>query len=313
MPTWGEILGELRASEQKHPQTPAFDRIRREYIIKLYEHTQRNVILYASAWLQKGGMPGAGAVAISAEDIQGFMEAIYGLEGDKLDLILHSPGGSPETAEAIVSYLRSRFSDIRVIVPQFAMSAATMIACAADRIVLGKHSFLGPTDPQLLLSTKSGPRLVPAQAILDQFDRAQRDAGDPKKLSSWLPSLDQIGPDLLIQCESVLKLSQKLVRTWLGAYMFKDAKDQSAKAKSISEWLADHKHFGSHARPISREELEHHQLMVERLEDDQKLQDLVLSVFHSTTHTFVGTPATKIIENHKGRAFIKLLQLQKFG
>ncbi|MCY4309899.1 MAG: hypothetical protein OXC54_01060 [Rhodospirillaceae bacterium] len=59
-----------------------------------------------------------------------------------------------------------------------------MIACAADEIVLGKHSFLGPIDPQLLLPTSLGVRAVPAQAILDQFDRAQRECTDPAKLSA---------------------------------------------------------------------------------------------------------------------------------
>ena len=120
------------------------------------------------------------------------MEVSYGLESDDgLDLILHSPGGSPEAAEAIVSYLRSRFTNIRVIVPQLAMSAATMIACAANEIVLGKHSSLGPTDPQILIPTSLGIRAVPAQAVLDQFDRAQMECADPAKLSAWLPMLSQ--------------------------------------------------------------------------------------------------------------------------
>ena len=72
-----------------------------------------------------------------------FKEVSHGLQDDKLDLIMHSPGGSPEAAEAIILYLRSRFSDIRVIVPQLAMSAATVIACAANKVVLGKHSLFG--------------------------------------------------------------------------------------------------------------------------------------------------------------------------
>ena len=46
-------------------------------------------------------------------------------------------------------------------------------------------------------------------------------------------------------------------------------------------------------------------MRVAHLEKDQKEQDLVLSVFHATTHTFVGTTAVKIIENHLGKAFIK--------
>ena len=87
--------------------------------------------------------------SIGDEDMHALMEVSAGLHGLDLDLILHSPGGAPVAAEAIVSYLRSRFSHIRVIVPQLAMSAATMIACAADKIMMGKHSFLGPTDLSL--------------------------------------------------------------------------------------------------------------------------------------------------------------------
>jgi len=47
-------------------------------------------------------------------------------------------------------------------------------------------------------------------------------------------------------------------------------------------------------------------LKITNLEDDQVFQDLVLSVFHATTHTFSGTPAVKIIENHNGKAFVKI-------
>ena len=78
-----------------------------------------------------------------------------------------------------------------MIVLQLAMSAATMVACTADEIVLGKHSFLGHTDPQILLQMSLGMRAVPTQAVLDQFDRAQRECADPAKLSAWLPMLGQ--------------------------------------------------------------------------------------------------------------------------
>lgn len=107
------------------------------------------------------------------------------LRGPSLDLILHSPGGSAEAIEAIVSYLRTKFSDIRVIIPQSAMSAATMLACASDRIVMGKHSFISPIDPQMILSTQVGVQSVPAQAILDQFEMAKSECEDPRKLGSF--------------------------------------------------------------------------------------------------------------------------------
>ena len=306
MPAWSEILKELEQTKVNNREhLIEYDAVRREYLYKLHKHSRRNTILYASAWLQ-GGDFGA-AHSIHDEDLHALMEVIQGLKGPNLDLILHSPGGSPETAEAIVSYLRTRFSHIRVIVPQLAMSAATMIACAADEIVLGKHSFLGPTDPQIVLATNLGVRLIPAQAVLDQFDRAQRECADPAKLAAWLPMLSQYGPDLLERCEKSLAMSKNLVGKWLKMYMFKkdSAEKGATKAKEISEWLADHQHFKSHARHISREELERKELTVLRLEKDDVLQDLSLSVFHATTHMFVGTPTVKIVENHTGRAYIK--------
>lgn len=303
MPIWSEILAELTGSAAPG-QTPEFDRVRRKYLVALHQHSGRNAILYASGWLQRDDAPPA-SVSINDEDMQAFMEVSHGLEDDGLDLILHSPGGSPEAAEAIVSYLRSRFSNVRVIVPQLAMSAATMIACAADEIVLGKHSSLGPTDPQVLIPTSLGMRAVPAQAVLDQFDRAQRECADPAKLSAWLPMLSQYGPDLLVQCESALEMSRELVKAWLESYMFAHVDDPSEKAQSVSDWLASHDNFKSHARHIPRAEIENREMAVTRLETDQSLQDLVLSVFHATTHTFAGTPAVKIVENHLGRAFIK--------
>ena len=260
-------------------------------------------MLYASGWLQKDAPPTL--TSINDEDIHALMEVTSGLHHANLDLILHSPGGSPEAAEGIVSYLRSRFDDIRVIVPELAMSAATMISCAANQILMGKHSFLGPIDPQLLVSTQLGHRYVPAQAILDQFDKAQQECADPAKLSAWLPMLGQYGPDLLVQSEMALSLSRELVRTWLESYMFKDQTHGGNRAQVVSDWLSDHTTFKSHSRHLPRSVLQKHGLVVHSLESDEILQDLSLSVFHATTHTFSGTAAVKIVENHTGRAFIK--------
>lgn len=254
MPIWSEILAEL-ANSETGGNPPDCDGVRRKYLAKLYEYTGRNCILYASGWLQREDASPS-VTSINDEDIQAFMEVSNGLRGDKLDLILHSHGGSPEAAEAIVLYLRSRFSDIRVVVPQLAMSAATMVACSANTVVLGKHSFLGPIDPQIVLPTSLGVRAVPAQAVLDQFDLAQQGSSDPANLLAWLPMLSQYGPDLLVQCLLALEMSESLVKGWLEMYMFKDDHDRLEKATKISEWLANHENFKSHARHISRSEVE---------------------------------------------------------
>jgi hypothetical protein len=304
MPTWGHILQELQAEQQKTKQLP-YDTIRRKYIAELHGYTKRNTILYATKWTQ-GTDVKPEAISLTEEDVQGLMEVIYELKTPELDLVLHSPGGSPEATEAIVTYLRSKFNHVRVIVPHAAMSAATMLACSANRIVMGKHSFLGPIDPQFILQTPLGIQVVPAQAILDQFRRAQEECRDPQMLSSWLPILSQYGPALLVQCNNAIQLSRELVTAWLHGYMFEGKTPNPSK--DIADKLSSHGNFKSHSRHISLMAAQAMGLVIDPLEADHTFQEHVLSVFHVTMHTFSATPAVKIIENHLGRAFIKMQQ-----
>jgi hypothetical protein len=305
LPTWGEILNEIIEEHQK-TEKPPFDSVRRKYLKRLQEYTKRNVILYATKWTQAGGIHPE-LISITDEDVQGFMEAVHGLNG-KLNLILHSPGGSLEATEALVTYLRSKFDHIKVIIPNAAMSAATLLSCAADEVVMGKHSFISPIDPQLILETPLGPQAVPAQAILEQFSMAKEECADPKKFGTWLPILGQYGPALLVQCKHALALAQELASEWLAQYMLLGEPNSKEKAEQVAARLTNLSLWKSHSRHISREEAKDLGLKITNLEDDQTLQDLVLSVFHSTTHTFSGTPAVKIIENHEGKAFIKHFQ-----
>lgn len=307
MPTWGEIGLEITQTAAANKGVPDFDSVRRKYLAALSAHTKRNVVLYASRWIQ-GNVLDPAAVSIGPEDMQAFMEVVHGLPRNMgLDLILHSPGGSPEAAESIVHYLRSKFDSLRVFVPQSAMSAATMLSCAADEIVMGLHSSLGPIDPQMILpGAGGGVTVAPAQAILDQFALALEDCQDPKKLGAWLPILPQYGPALLVQCDEALDLAEKLVADWLRRWMLAGDSQRKRKSTRIAKALADHGEFKSHGRPIHRDAAQALGLRVTPLEDDQELQDLVLSVFHATTHVFSASlMAAKIVENQTGRAFVK--------
>jgi hypothetical protein len=306
MPTWGEILVEINQTSQPG-QVPNFDAVRRKYLTQLASHTKRSTILYASRFTQGDANAAPGQLMITDEDLHGFMEAVHALPGPNLDLILHSPGGSIDAAEAIVTYLRQKFTNIRVIVPQQAMSAAAMMSCAANSILMGKHSFLGPTDPQFIMGTPLGPRAVPAQAILEQWEKALKECQDRSKLPVYMPMLAQFGPDLLIQAENVDASSRRLVKEWLQQYMFAGEADASAKAEKISVWMSAHKDHGRHSRHIPRATAETQGLKIENLEDDQVLQDLVLSVYHATMIMFTSAVRVhKIIENNLGKAFVKM-------
>lgn len=303
MPSWSEILKEIQA-ELKKGNPAAHDAIRRKYLASLASQTKRNTILYATKWTQPGKADPR-LITINEDDMQGFMEVVHGTSGGDLDLILHTPGGSPDATAAIVSYLRSKFDNIRVIVPHAAMSAGTMLACASDLIIMGKHSFLGPIDPQIQLQTPLGFRSVPAQAILDQFEKAKVQCEDPKKLAPWLPILNQYGPTLLIESQNALDLSKKLVSEWLEIYMFKGRVDAKELSDDIAGKLSNHNEFKSHGYHISLDQAKAMKLNVDDLEKDQTVQDLVLSTFHATTLTLDSTTAVKIIENHQGKAFMR--------
>lgn len=296
MPTWGEILAEMQAAADPNGVVNT-DHFRQRFLNELSDLTGRNVILYATDWMNVGGP----ATSITIQDMQGLMEVCKDLPGPNLDLVLHSPGGSPEDTAAIVRYLRQKYDHIRAFVPLAAMSAATMWSLSCDEIVMGKHSQLGPIDPQLV----SAQGQFPARAIIEQFERAKREcAENPAVLGAWAPILQQYGPSLLEQCEKAEELAHRLVREWVAAYMLKDEPDREDKAEHIAAWFANPGIHQSHRLGIGREEAAAQGVKITHLEDDQDLQDAVLSVHHVAMHTLQGTPV-KIIENQKNKRFIQ--------
>ena len=304
MPTWGEILTELNESSPVNGM-PDFDGVRRRYLTEMNRLTGRAVILYATAWFESRPIPPA-ELQIGLPDIQGFMETVSNIRERELDLILHSPGVSAEAAESLVEYLRQRFDHIRVFAPVAAMSAATMMALSADELFMGQHSQLGPIDPQFIINTPEGPRSAPAKAILNQFELAKRECQKPENLAAWIPILRTYAPGLLTQCEDSQRLAADMVAGWLERYMMNGDEDAAEKSRKIAEWFAGYESFRSHGRRVGREQARRIGLKVVNLEDDDKLQDAVLSIHHATMHTFSGTPAQKIIENHVGRAWVRL-------
>lgn len=301
MPTWGQLLGEIRTQIQAGDQQ-AFDTVRNKYLKDLSSFTGRDTIIYATRWTSGDAPPNL--VSITDEDIHAFMEAVSGLKCENLDLIIHSGGGSAEATDAIVSYLRQKFKHIRIIIPQAAMSAGTMLACSADIIVMGKQSSIGPIDPQFILQTAVGVQAIPAHAILEQFKKAQEDcSANPKNLNSWLPMLSQYGPALLVRCQDQIDFGKELVGNWLKAYMFKD--EGVEIPDKIAEYLSNHGNFKTHGKHISIEKAMEIGLKIEQLEINQDFQDKVLSAFHATMHAFGSTNTAKIIANQNGNCFLK--------
>ena len=294
MPNWNQVLEEIKNSKR----IDGLDFVRRKYLNLLHEKTGRNIIAYYSGWLQKSGI---GNAYINDDDKNGLMANIHGLDRNKgLDLILHTPGGDTAATESIVDYLRRMFgTDIRAIIPQLAMSAGTMIACACKEIIMGKQSNIGPIDPQL-----GG---IPAHGVLEEFEKALKEIQEnPQTIPIWQKIVEKYHPTFLGECQNAIDLSLEMVTLWLETGMFKGNPNSKVIAKKIAKELSDHEKTKTHSRHIHIDEAIKIGLTVKSLEKDfdQEFQDLVLTVHHSYMHTFANSLAIKIVENQSGNAVV---------
>ena len=297
MGNWNNILNEV------HNTKSQYDSVRLKYIADLAGLTNRNVIAYYSAWLNKRRLGNLGDIDINDNDMNGMMTCIHNLDCSKgLDLILHTPGGDPTAAESIVNYLRAKFdSDIRVIVPQLAMSAGTMIACAGREIIMGRQSSLGPIDPQF-----SG---IPAYNIKLEFEEAKKDlAENPQNAQYWAIKLQQYPAAFLQNAIDAIELSGLLLKQWLETCMFNSNLDEDAKTiNKIVQSLNEHHDNKNHSRHFNSDFCKSIGLKIKMMEDEQKLQDAILSLHHAYMISLDETNAVKIIENQNGISRISFI------
>ncbi|MBC8984768.1 S49 family peptidase [Pedobacter sp. N36a] len=295
MPNWNEVILEIDLASKENPDDNAYDTVRRKYLAKIHTITKRNVIAYYSGWMQR---PGSADASVNDKDKSGFMLAINKLDKTLgLDLILHTPGGDVAATESLVDYLYQIFGkDIRVIVPQISMSAGTMIALCSKEIIMGKHSNLGPIDPQF-----GG---MACQAVLDEFAQATNDIKvNPHSAILWQAIISKYHPTFLGACKQAIEWSERMVSSWLSHNMC-HGKGEDA-VKKILTTFSNHQEQKSHSRHIPKQECIDVGLNITALEDDQDLQDAVLTTHHMYLHTFSNSLAVKFIENHTGIAYIE--------
>lgn len=305
MPSWNELVNEIDKQPSEFLRTKLQEAL--QNISK--KRDDRNVIFYASAFLQKPELQSQ--TSIMPEDINGFMTTIYQMDRSKgLVLLLHTPGGVTTAAETIVDYLHKMFDYIEVVIPTYAMSAGTMISLSSNLILMGKQSQLGPIDPQMPIAG----RYVSAQSIVDQFEKAKEEiSNNPTLANVWYPVLQTIGPALLQEAQNALDYSEKTVAEWLESRMLASEADKNHKAKEIARFFRDASIHLSHGSRINKDKAAEIGVKVESLEADQELQDYVLTAYHLMTIAFEKTPATKIIESNIDRRWVKNYIQDKIG
>lgn len=233
-------------------QTPLFHAVnrdryeRQEFIRSIEGVTGRKLIVYVSNLSHPDN-------GITREDIAPFSELVSGLEPDcDVDLMIQSPGGDPNAAETLVYMLLSKAKHVRVIVPQAAKSAATLISLAADEIWMSDTSELGPVDPQVPILTSLGYQYRPAQAFLNGLKIILDEHSDGRPLNSgYLPFLQGVDAALIDTCEMAIRHTKDLAYKWLTRSMYAE---NSEKAMAIVEDLTNIDKYPSHGMVINYSE-----------------------------------------------------------
>lgn len=241
------------------PMYEAFhnDRYQRQALIKeIQERTGRRLICYVAA----AGVP------IDNEDTVALVDLLYNVPPNQnLDLLLHTTGGEIDAAEKLSTMVRLLVQDaeLRVIVPDMAKSAGTLMALGADRLLMSDTSELGPIDPLIVMADRHGNRgWRRVQSYIDAYEtHAAALRRDPADLPSQI-MLGLLDPVILKLCESARERAQRFAENQLKLGMFRNGGNYTKVASDLidtNQWLAHGQMIGwQHASGIG--------LMVDYLE-----------------------------------------------
>jgi len=142
---------------------------------------------------------------------------------DRLDIILHTAGGSPDAAFNIGRLFQRSASNVCVIVPRMAKSAGTLLACSADEIIMFETSELGPLDTQILHLDENGKLLDRFSALAVRSAEKSIKQELKKGHKEYAEILARRMPDAIKTTELLrtLEISQKYLRELLYKRMFK--------------------------------------------------------------------------------------------
>jgi Serine dehydrogenase proteinase len=222
------------------------DRYQRQALIKaISEKTGRHLICYVSGL----------HTMIDRDDTIGLVDLLHNVPcGEGLDLLLHTGGGDIDAAEKLVIMIRQKVgaAALRVIVPDFAKSAGTLIALGADSIVMSDTSELGPIDPQVIRSDGDGNRM--AHSVLSYLEAFEHHAEvlkqDPGNVASQI-MMNKLDPGTLKQFEAIRTRAQRAAEDLLKRGMFRDGHGNWTLAASE---LMNVKSRPSHGQMISWED-----------------------------------------------------------
>ena len=189
---------------------------------------------------------------ITRDDVLPFHDLLRNIDKNtNIDLLLHTIGGDINATEKIVNMIRERVesASFRIIVPDFAKSAGTLMVLGADRVAMSDSSELGPIDPQIIRVESDGQRVsVSVQHHLDAYDQyATQLAGAPDDPVAKL-MLQKFDPAVRQTYIGVDKRARQLAENFLVRGMFSDG---GGNPTGAANELLNTRQWHTHSQVIS--------------------------------------------------------------
>lgn len=231
----------------RYSKTPMFEathapRYHRQALIKEIEaQTGRQLLCYVSGDKRQ----------IERDDTLGLMDLLHNVDpGADLDLMLHTAGGDVDAADKLLQIIFSRLGKagrLRVIIPDYAKSAGTLIALGAHQLVMSDSSELGTIDPQFVLNDQHGNAICTSvTAYLDAFteysDALRKNPGDPVAEAM----LNQFDPVVIRKFEGYSKRARDIAERLL--------REKNANPTAIANDLLTERRWKSHGERIGYED-----------------------------------------------------------
>lgn len=265
----GCVLTELRTDANQ-----AIEGLLNERILKIEQRTEADVLSFN------------GPIFDGAEEYLREILEDAKKEHDKLLVILETYGGSIRVVERIVNIFRHHYDTVEFLIPNFAMSAGTVLVMSGNAIYMDYFSVLGPIDPQL---HKGDGKFVPALGYLHQYERLIKKSEEGTLTTAELTYLIQ-NFDLaeLYQFEQEAELTISLLKDWLVKYKFANwiktetrgnevtNQMRARRAATIARQLNNTKRWRSHGRGIPMVVLQDElKLKIEDFGEDEALNSEV--------------------------------------
>lgn len=256
-------------------------------------------ILAIASDLSKPGSP----TSIDYSDILPIANQIKNLEGNSIDVILETPGGSGEIAEDIVKLLRNKFDNVSFIIPGWCKSAGTIIAMSGNEILMDEVSALGPIDAQISRNGKT----FSAHAFIEGLEKIKEEAIVGLN-RAYIPILQNISPGEIKDAEHAMSFAKVLVSSWLKEYKFAKwdihastgqpvtPEEKKARAEVIAEQLCDHGKWLTHGRSIKLKDLEEMRVKITDMNSNPDLKEAVWRYYALLRMTFESTTIYKLFE-----------------